>query len=422
VVKITWTDVLPPAQVSSPSPSNGSINIPTALTLAWVGDASTTAYDVYFGTNPTLDASSLKATQAATTFNIVDLATNTTYYWRVDAGNSAGKTTGTVWSFTTAASAPPDLSFCAATRTMSFGTLCAVQPSTIDSRTRDVYDPAGTLADRRLGFGYHVIAIPDNWSGATGTWIHFTGSFGRPYDTVDGEFATAVWLNELMEQGYAVIQLAYDNRFSINGDLCGPDDAGYSYDNCAGAAREENLSGTDVFPYRETDLYNSIDYRLQSLVAYLHDVQEITLPGGINPQALDWSQLKISGHSQGAGQSYYIARQRLVAFSCMLSGIYDSPDFVNPAPPSIAKWFKIGNSTTPVSQLGAFIATADDAYADFSTGLQLIGVTPVETTQTTFFDENGVSINAHGGVLKDPSLKPQRAQACGFSLSQPSGG
>lgn len=68
-------------------------------------------YDVYFGTDPmalTLLASGVSDTQLPVTG---PFQYNTTYYWRVDATNEVGTTTGDVWSFTTIKFDPPSPSY-----------------------------------------------------------------------------------------------------------------------------------------------------------------------------------------------------------------------------------------------------------------------------------------------------------------------
>ena len=88
----------PPQPPNWYSPATGVINQSVTTTLSWGGAAGATSYDVYFGTsNPPAS----QGTQSGTTFNPGTLSASTTYYWRINAKNSAGTTQGTVWSFTT---------------------------------------------------------------------------------------------------------------------------------------------------------------------------------------------------------------------------------------------------------------------------------------------------------------------------------
>lgn len=311
---------------------------------------------------------------------------------------------------------PIDLSFCDDILQTQHGTLCAIRPSATDARILDVYDDSGSLQDRALGFGYHLLALPDDWDQAKGLWIHFTGSYGRPYDQRKDAYESSVWLDELMGQGYIAIQLAYDNRFSVNGDLCGAQNPGRARDNCAGEVREIALSGEGASPYRSTDQYNTIDYRLEALVAYLEDTQGIQLSVGVSSDGIDWGTISVSGHSQGANQAYYIAKERAVAFACILAGGYDSADSVDPGPLAIADWFTTGASATPLSHIGALLTTTDDNYRAFHAGLtQAVGLSPdqiVIDNNAPYHDEVGQEIDGHAGTIKDPKLKTERAEAC----------
>jgi len=91
----------PPGQASNPSPSNGATGVSTTADLSWTAGSGATYHDVYFGTaNPPPLVSS---GQAGTTYDTGTMSNSTTYYWRIDERNDYGTTTGTVWSFTTAA-------------------------------------------------------------------------------------------------------------------------------------------------------------------------------------------------------------------------------------------------------------------------------------------------------------------------------
>jgi PKD repeat protein len=92
----------PPAAPSSPTPANGATAISTAASLTWSAIGAT-SYDVSFGTtNPPATVATALTTAS---YRPASMNAGTTYYWRILARNSAGTTTGPVWSFTTA-SAP----------------------------------------------------------------------------------------------------------------------------------------------------------------------------------------------------------------------------------------------------------------------------------------------------------------------------
>ncbi|MFH1227731.1 MAG: putative Ig domain-containing protein [Planctomycetota bacterium] len=94
----------PPAQVTTPTPTNSAANVSITTQLAWASAVDTASYDVYFGTS---NPPAYITNTATTTYNPGALAFITTYYWRMDSKNSAGTTIGQVWSFTTRAPVPP---------------------------------------------------------------------------------------------------------------------------------------------------------------------------------------------------------------------------------------------------------------------------------------------------------------------------
>ena len=311
---------------------------------------------------------------------------------------------------------PIDTAFCEDTLATKSGTLCAVKPSKTDARITDVGETTGKIKFRKTGFGYHTVGIPDDLANAKGIWVHFTGSYGKPYNQNAGTFADSVWLDEVMAAGYVVIQLAYDNQYSVNYDLCGVKTEGHNRDNCAGEVREIGQTGQGESPYRSTDAFNTIDYRLEKLLAYLENTQGIDLPGTIDPTNVDWSTLHLSGHSQGANQAYYIAKNRLVAGACIIAGGYDTGDTVNPNKLNIADWFLKEGNQTPLSAVRAILATTDDSYQLFLTGLTKAVALPSDqiiiVDKKVYTDENGTEVKGHPGVIKDPSIKAERAEAC----------
>ena len=91
-----------PGSPASPSPVTGSTGVSTAPVLTWSATGATT-YDVKLDTN---NPPSAVVAAALTTASYQRMLTaGTRYFWQVVARNSAGPTTGPVWSFTTA-SAP----------------------------------------------------------------------------------------------------------------------------------------------------------------------------------------------------------------------------------------------------------------------------------------------------------------------------
>jgi phosphatidylserine/phosphatidylglycerophosphate/cardiolipin synthase-like enzyme/regulation of enolase protein 1 (concanavalin A-like superfamily) len=103
-VSVTGASPTPPSTPASPNPANGASGTSTSPTLTWTASGAT-SYDVSFGTsNPPPQVSSA---QPAASYTPSNLTASTTYFWQIVARNSAGTTSGPVWSFTTAAAAQP---------------------------------------------------------------------------------------------------------------------------------------------------------------------------------------------------------------------------------------------------------------------------------------------------------------------------
>ncbi|MFA5794787.1 MAG: kelch repeat-containing protein [Candidatus Brocadiia bacterium] len=88
-----------PAQVTSPTPDDSATNVITTTQVSWASVSGATSYDVFFGTT---SPGVFVGNQSDTNYNPgTALFYNTTYYWRIDSKNSAGTTTGNVWTFIT---------------------------------------------------------------------------------------------------------------------------------------------------------------------------------------------------------------------------------------------------------------------------------------------------------------------------------
>ena len=91
-------------RASNPHPADGATGVSTTADLSWTAGVDAESHDVYFGTSS--PPPSIR-NQTAKTFEPGTMTIRTTYYWRIDEVNAWGKTTGTVWSFTTESGPPP---------------------------------------------------------------------------------------------------------------------------------------------------------------------------------------------------------------------------------------------------------------------------------------------------------------------------
>ena len=93
-----------PGMPSNPSPSDGATNISINPMLSWSACSNTESYNVYFGTsfNPPYLGNTANLNYA-----LNNLASNTTYFWRIVAMNNCDNfTNGPVWSFKTGCQSP----------------------------------------------------------------------------------------------------------------------------------------------------------------------------------------------------------------------------------------------------------------------------------------------------------------------------
>ena len=88
-----------PEKATTPDPADDGTGVAAAPTLTWSNGGGATSYDVYFGTESgALDSI---GNQAGTSYEPGTLDPETEYFWRIDAVNAYGTTTGDEWSFTT---------------------------------------------------------------------------------------------------------------------------------------------------------------------------------------------------------------------------------------------------------------------------------------------------------------------------------
>ncbi len=309
---------------------------------------------------------------------------------------------------------PPDPSACDATLTMDNGWLCAIQPSRLDSGARDQYSN-DSLADANLGFGYHVVAFPNAEQAIHGVYVHLTGSMGRPYHPGSNRFPSEVLLNEATAAGYVTVQVAYHNRYLINSEEeCV---GAHHVDNCAGLARYEKITGEDVGPVVEVPVSDSIIHRLQTVVAYLENTGfvfpfEVVADGTVN-----WSQIRVGGHSQGAGHALYIAKYWDAAHSCLLGGSYDVADSEPRIPAqNIADWYLDDAVDVDIAKIRGLISMHDANYDQFVSAYEQIGLE--EGTHWTSFsaarysNNEGDDISGHAAAVHDPAFANLRHDAC----------
>jgi len=102
-----WSFWIPPVKAYEPAPADGAKFVTTDIELSWTAGFGAKLHVVYFGDDlDTVTNATDGQAQTATTFSPGALASQTTYYWRVDELNPPITHKGDVWSFSTVPDIP----------------------------------------------------------------------------------------------------------------------------------------------------------------------------------------------------------------------------------------------------------------------------------------------------------------------------
>lgn len=190
----------------------------------------------------------------------------------------------------------------------------------------------------------HYVYKPESGKETGYLLVFYPGTRAKPSD-----------YQRLMETaaslGHHVIGLSYPNKESINLDIC----PGTPTDECFRLARLEIHIGEDQHGAVRVDPENSIEGRLEALLAYLG----LTDPdGGWGPFRLRdgtprWEKVIVAGQSQGGGHAGFTAKRHAVARCVMFS----ATDWWRGAP---AAWIAQSGETPPERIFG-FTHLLDEA-------------------------------------------------------------
>lgn len=256
----------------------------------------------------------------------VNASTGVSYQWRRNGVDVAGATAA---SYTTPALLTTDSAAQYSVRAtngsstaISAGAAVQVLSDTVVAPTRTaVVVPSVTGSGISDSFGTHYVAINAGVA-PRGLFVFFPGTGAVPdnYKLI---------VQAAANNGYAAIGLAYPNDNTVTGACLGNANS-----DCTRLIREETLSGNAVSPLVTVTPANAIRNRLTVLLAYLAQQQPQEgwgrfVDAGGN---LQWSQIRVSGHSQGGGTAVHLSKQVAVDRACFFAAPGDTNDGQATAP------------------------------------------------------------------------------------------
>jgi hypothetical protein len=177
---------------------------------------------------------------------------------------------------------------------------------------------------------------------------------------------------EAARDGYHVIGLTYPNATALARVCASPDPA--AADACFEAARLEILDGVDRTTVVDVDPPNSIDNRLTKLLQYLStSYPEEGWARFLLHGAPKWSQIAVSGHSQGGGEAAMIAKLRVTARVVLFSSVPDTDVAVGLGAPVPPTWE--ASHATPPDRYWGLAHHHDPAYGAITAGWGALGMT-----------------------------------------------
>ncbi len=131
--------------------------------------------------------------------------------------------------------------------------------------------------------------------------VHMVGTFGDPYQTIYFPSLAA-------NNGFHVLSLKYPNDTSAQTACGGSNDI-----DCHYKFRKEIFEGVDLSPEIAVDSVNSISNRLIRLLQHMDsNYQSQNWGQYFTGDSIHWSQVILSGHSQGGGHAAVMAIDRPV--------------------------------------------------------------------------------------------------------------
>ncbi len=171
--------------------------------------------------------------------------------------------------------------------------------------------------------------------------------------------------------GYHVIGLMYPNAVRLASACASADPA--TADACFENARLEILDGVDRTTVVDVNEPNSIYNRLTKLLQYLTtSYPEEGWARFLSDGAPKWSQIAVSGHSQGGGEAAMIAKLRVTTRVVLFSAVPDTDVAVGLGLPIPPTWES--SHATPPYRYWGLAHDRDPAYAAIAAGWDALGM------------------------------------------------
>lgn len=173
-------------------------------------------------------------------------------------------------------------------------------------------DPVVGTRDETGRLGEHWFCRPNDRSAWNGrVVIHVVGTWSDP--VADHRFP-----EHACDRGFAAIAPMYENRAPAR-ETCGDDGP------CYEAHRREIVDGAEGAPPPvDVDVASSLRNRVATLLDHLAERDGMPWPS-IRDRLVadDWTQVVLSGHSQGSGHALYLGREEAAERVVLLAGPSD---------------------------------------------------------------------------------------------------
>lgn len=198
-----------------------------------------------------------------------------------------------------------------------------ISPSATDSRISAEDDPHLVMYDPRAPQGKLLLFLP--------------GTNGVP------EWGPKELFKAAIEQGYRVINLSYNNKIAV-ARICRGENLEADSD-CTEKFRTQRVFGDQLMTFIPDQPHDAILNRFEKLLTHLDSTDEDGhWDAYLEDGQPNWSNITVTGQSQGGGMAAFIAKKITVNRVITFSGGWDFS-----APEKIAKWY-YNDSVTPADR------------------------------------------------------------------------